>query len=348
MKSNHFFSCILKEVIFFKQNNISTKYICISLISLLLWTNCQQKKPVFDASGTFEATEIIVSAEATGKILALTIKEGSVVKKGEVVGKIDPLSIELQKEQIEASMTALGQKSVDATPQVAVLNEQMTVQRSQIAVQKQQLVNLLREQKRFESLGDAGIIPTQKRDEINGQVDVLKKQIEATEAAIQVFERQISAQKAAISTQNRSISSEKLPLEKRVKQLNDQIARTQIANPIDGTVLSKYAEIGEVTTVGRAIYKVADMSEMTLRVYITGGQLSQLKINQNIKVFIDESTDNYREMTGTIAWISDKAEFTPKTIQTKEERANLVYAVKIKVKNDGALKIGQYAEIKFL
>ena len=307
---------------------------------------CEKKTKKFDAAGTFEATEIIVSAEATGKILDLKIKEGDQLKKGDIIGGIDPLSIQLQKEQVQASMEALTQKSNDPMPQVNVLNEQIATQRNQIAVQKQQLIVLQKEQKRLENLVKADAATPKQLDDLNGQIDILKKQIEASESSVSIFEKQILAQKAGVSIQNRGILSEKAPLEKRVKQLDDLISRAKIANPIDGTVLSKYAEAGEITTTGKPLYKIADMSEMTLRAYISGSQLSQVKINQMVKIMIDDGKDKYREMPGVVTWISDKAEFTPKTIQTKDERANLVYAIKIKVKNDGFLKIGMFGEVK--
>ncbi|MEO8405176.1 MAG: HlyD family efflux transporter periplasmic adaptor subunit, partial [Chitinophagaceae bacterium] len=162
-----------------------------------------------------------------------------------------------------------------------------------------------------------------------------------------VTRQQINVQQSNIGTQNRSILSEGKPLAKRAEQLNDQLEKANIVNPITGTVLTKYAEQGEVTSAGKALYKIADLSTITLRAYITGTQLSQIKLNQQVKVFIDDGKDKYKELAGTIYWISDKAEFTPKTIQTKDERANLVYAIKIKVKNNGFLKIGMYGEVKF-
>ena len=164
---------------------------------------------------------------------------------------------------------------------------------------------------------------------------------------MQVTQQQIDVQKNNVATQNRSILSEGKPLEKRVAQLQDQLDKSNIVNPIAGTVLTKYAEEGEVTASGKALYKIADLSTITLRAYVTATQLSQLKLGQTVKVFADNGPNKYNEYSGTITWISDKAEFTPKTIQTKEERANLVYAVKVKVKNDGYLKIGMYGELKF-
>lgn len=318
----------------------------IALLFLSMMISCNKNNNHFDASGTFEATEIIISSEASGRILDLRISEGDNLKKGDIIGAIDPLSIELQKEQIEASMSALNDKANDATPQVNVINEQIATQRNQVAVQKQQLVVLQREQKRLENLVKAEAATPKQLDDVNGQIDVLKKQIEATESAIMVFQKQISAQKAGVSIQNRAILSEKAPLNKRLKQLDEQIARTKISVPLEGTVLSKYAEQGEITTLGKPLFKLADLSYLTLKAYMTGGQLPLIKLNQKVKVFIDNGVKDYKEIEGVITWISEKAEFTPKTIQTKDERANLVYAVKIKVKNDGSLKIGMFGEVK--
>ena len=176
-------------------------------------------------------------------------------------------------------------------------------------------------------------------DDLNADIDVVKKQMLVTQ-------QQINVQRSNVGTQNRSILSEGKPLEKRVAQLNDQLKRASITNPISGTVITKYAEAGEMTAAGKALYKIADLSTMNLRAYISGTQLSQVKLNQPVKVLIDNGANSYREYPGVITWISDKAEFTPKTIQTKEERANLVYAVKVRVKNDGFIKIGMYGEVK--
>ena len=316
-------------------------------ILLLTLAACKTETPKFDAVGTFEATEIIVSSEATGKILTFTVKEGDTVGVGKIVATIDPLSIELQKEQIAASMTAIGEKSNDATPQVQVFAEQINVQRNQIAVQKQQLTVLQKEQKRFEILVKADAATPKQLDDITGQISILSRQIEAAESQIKVLERQSQTQKDVVSIQNRGISSEKGPLEKRLKQLDDQISRTRVANPLSGTILTKYAEVGEITMAGKALYKIADMREMTLRAYVQGSQLGQVKIGQKVKIRLDDGADKSREVAGTINWISSKAEFTPKTIQTKDERANLVYAIKIGVPNDGSLKIGMYGEVVF-
>jgi HlyD family secretion protein len=210
---------------------------------------------------------------------------------------------------------------------------------NQLAVQQSQLSNLLHEKTRIENLIKADAATGKQLDDMNAQIDVARKQLNVTQ-------QQINVQRNNIATQNRGILSEADPLKKRVAQLQDQAQKANIINPVAGTVISKYAEQGEVTAAGKALYKIADLSSLNLRAYITGIQLPQIKLGQAVKVLIDDGEKKYKEYSGMITWISDKAEFTPKTIQTKEERANLVYAVKIKVKNDGFLKIGMYGEVK--
>jgi len=303
-----------------------------TILSAALFSGCNTNSEQFDASGTFEADEVIVSSELPGKIINFTIEEGATIGKDSIVGAIDAVNVALQKEQVEASIKALGEKTADIAPQVALLQNQLQVQQSQ-------LNNLLHEKARIENLLKADAATGKQLDDINAQIDVVKKQMAVTT-------QQINVQKSNVNTQNRSVLSEAAPLEKRVAQLKDQEKRAYIINPVNGTVITKYAEQGEITSAGKALYKVADLSTLTLRAYITGTQLPQVKLNQPVKVFIDNGVDKYKEYGGTLYWISGKAEFTPKTIQTKEERANLVYAVKIKVKNDGLLKIGMYGEVK--
>jgi HlyD family secretion protein len=304
----------------------------ISILSALILISCGNKKAKYDASGTFEADEVIISAEANGRITSLKLEEGDTLRKAQVVGTIDNENLQLQKQQVEASINALHEKTTNVAPQIKLLEDQAKVQRSQ-------LDNLERERIRTENLVKADAATRKQLDDINAQIDVIKKQIAVTE-------QQIKVQQSNVSTQNRSILSEKEPLQKRAEQLQDQIQRSNIVNPIDGTVITKYVEQGEVTAQGKALYKIADLSTITLRAYISGTQLSQIKSGQQVKVLVDSTETKYKEFDGTITWISDKAEFTPKTIQTKEERANLVYAIKIKVKNDGYLKIGMYGEVQ--
>ena len=304
----------------------------VSIIAALL-TGCNVNNQTPDAQGTFEADEVIVSSEVPGKILSLNLEEGSVLAKDSIVGIIDSVPLELQKAQVEATIGALHQKTLDVRPQIKLLQDQITVQ-------KTQLDNALYEKARTERLVKADAATTKQLDDINNQVDVLQKQIA-------VNEQQIKVQETATGTQNSTVLSEYKPLTKSVAQIEDQLKRANITNPINGTVLTKYAMAGEVTSAGKALYKIADLSVITLRAYITGTQLAQVKLNQQVTVLVDSNAKNYRTYKGVITMISDKAEFTPKTIQTKDERANLVYAIKIHVKNDGYLKIGMYGEVKF-
>jgi HlyD family secretion protein len=308
------------------------KNLATASIALLL-AACNGNGNDFDASGTFEADEVIVSAEAGGRILSLRIEEGMIVGRDSVVGAIDAESIALQKEQVEASIEALGEKTSDSGPQIRMLQDQLAVQQSR-------LNNLLHERTRTENLIRADAATQKQLDDIHAQIDMLRKEMAVTQ-------QQVNVQRSNINTQNRSILSESKPLSKRAAQLDDQLQKASIINPVNGTILTKYAEQGEITSAGKALYKIADLSTITLRAYISGSQLSQVKLGQNVKVLVDDGKDKYKELPGIITWISDKAEFTPKTIQTKDERANLVYAVKIKVKNDGFLKIGMYGEVKF-
>jgi len=304
----------------------------IAAITSLLIIGCNRSENEFDASGTFEADETIVSSEMPGKILSFSVEEGMQIPKDSIVGSVDATNIDLQQQQVEASIHALNEKTANADPQVELLQ-------NQLAVQQSQLDNLLHERARIESLLKADAATPKQLDDINSQIDVVKKSMAVTQ-------QQINVKKNDIATQNRSILSEAEPLRKRVAQLEDQQQRANIVNPVSGTVITKYAEAGEITSSGKALYKIADLSELNLRAYVTGVQLPIIKLGQQVKVMIDQGKKKYKEYSGTIIWISDKAEFTPKTIQTKEERANLVYAIKVKVKNDGFLKIGMYGEVK--
>jgi HlyD family secretion protein len=299
----------------------------------LLALGCRNGNDLHDASGVFEADEVIVSSEVGGKILMFKPDEGTRLSAGDSVVVIDATNIRLQKEQVEASIDALSDKTTDVGPQVQLL-------RDQLEVQETQMVTLERERQRFEKLVKADAATGKQLDDIISQIDQLKKQMDVTR-------QQIKVQLTITGTQNRGVLSEKEPLGKRVAQLDDQLQRSVVVNPVNGTVLTKYAEAGEVTSPGKALYKVADLDIMRLKAYLTGDQLATVKLGQAVKVAVDNGKGSFRDYEGKITWISDKAEFTPKTIQTKDERANLVYAVKIDVKNDGYLKIGMYGEIRF-
>lgn len=309
------------------------KNIFIYTAFLLLLGGCSNNGHTADAQGTFEVDEVIVSAEVPGKIISLNLDEGSVLKKDSVVGMIDSVPLALHKAQVEATIGALRERTMDVRPQVQLLQ-------SQIAVQKAQLANAIYEKSRTERLIKADAATAKQLDDYNNQIDLLIKQIT-------VNERQIKVQQTVTGTQNNTVMSEFKPLKKSVAEIDDQLRRTNIVNPVNGTVLTKYAMAGEETATGKALYKIGDLSVITLRAYITGTQLAQIKLNQQVTVMADSDAAHYRNYKGIITWIADQAEFTPKTIQTKDERANLVYAIKIHVKNDGYLKIGMYGEVKF-
>lgn len=307
--------------------------IFIPLFAGVFMVACQSKEEAFDASGSFEADEVIVSSEIGGQILTFDVHEGDSLANGQVVGTIDADNLTLQKEQVEASIQSLSEKTVNVAPQIRLLQDQISVQQSQ-------LNNLLHEKARMDRLVKADAATGKQLDDITAQIDMLQKQISVTQ-------QQINVQKTTTATQNRSILSEGKPLQKRAAQLEEQLSKAKIINPTNGHVLTKYAEQGEITSPGKALYKIADLSTITLRSYITGSQLSQVRLNQPVIVLVDNGAKDYKSYSGVITSISTKAEFTPKTIQTKEERANLVYAVKIKVKNDGYLKIGMFGEVQF-
>jgi len=294
--------------------------------------SCTQKMD-YDASGNFEADEVIVSAQQSGVLLSYNVKEGDQFKAGDNVGQIDVKIVELQKEQTEASIAALNEKT-------AAPNDQVELVRRQLDVQKSQLAQQIREKTRTENLVKADAATQKQLDDINASIDQLRKQIAVTQ-------QQIKLNTYNTNTQNRGILSEKTPMEKAAAQLQEQINRGQIINPTTGAVLVNYALQGEMQTIGKPLYKIANIDTLDLRAYITGTQLPQIKLDQKVTVRVDNGKDDYKEYTGTINWISSKSEFSPKSIQTKDERANLVYAIKVRVKNDGYLKIGMYGEVIF-
>jgi HlyD family secretion protein len=307
------------------------KYIPL-LLSCSLFA-CRSNDNQFDAQGNFETDETIVSSELPGRLTWFPVQEGAQYQTGDTVAKVDALPLDLQKQQVEASIHALGEKTADVGPAVKLLKDQLSVQETQ-------LDNLRHEKARIERLLKQDAATGKQLDDINYQVEAVQRQMKVTQ-------QQVAVQENNVQTQNRSILSEAPGLEKRVAQLDDQIRRSVVLNPVAGTVLAKYAEQGEITAAGKALYKIADLSYLNLKAYITGDQLAQVKLGQTVKVSTDDGKGGYHTYNGVINWISDKAEFTPKTIQTKDERANLVYAIKMRVKNDGLLKIGMYAEVKF-
>lgn len=291
-----------------------------TLLPMLLWTGCGNGKNSSDATGVFESEEVIISSEVPGILTQFTIEEGQKLEAGQIVAVIDTVQLSLKKKQLDAQVKAVLSKKPDSPSQLAALQRQIDAVSS--------------EKKRFERLVTVNAASQKQVDDLQNQMEILQKQYKATQSSL------------AITTG--SLQSETLPLIAQIEQIQDQINRSTIKNPVSGTVISKYVRQNELTTMGKSLYKIADLATMTLRAYLTGNQLAQVKLGQAVKVLADDGKGGFRELPGELFWISAKSEFTPKTIQTKDERANLVYAVKIRVKNDGYLKIGMYGEIKFL
>lgn len=294
------------------------KHLLYILILLPVLYSCIGNGEKADAYGNFEAVEVIISSEANGKLLSFQLEEGDGLEANQMVGYVDTLQLYLNKKQLQASIMAIKSKTQNVQVQIDVLENQKK--------------NLIREKKRVERLLADSAATTKQFDDIIGQLDVVDKQIVAT--------------KSQLNTINRGLLGEISPLEVKIEQTEDQIKKSVIVNPNGGTVLTKFAYENEITGYGKPLYKIADLTNITLRGYVSGNQLAELKIGQNVKVNIDQQ-DGMKELPGQVTWISSNAEFTPKVIQTKEERVNLVYAFKVLVKNDGELKIGMPGEIYF-
>lgn len=280
---------------------------------------CSKGDDTADAYGNFEATEVIVSAEAAGRLLQFDVEEGALLTAGALVGGIDSIQLSLKKAQLGAGIKAVLSKRPDAGPQLEVIRQQIATQQ--------------REKKRVENLLKANAATPKQLDDINAQIAVLEKQYRATASSLQ--------------TQVSGLTSETAPLSVQVEQVNEQLAQSRIINPVAGTVLTKYVEQGEVVNFGKPLYKIADLRTLYLRAYISGDQLSQIRTGQEVSVQTDLPGGKLRTIKGTVSWIASEAEFTPKTIQTKEERVHLVYAIKVRVQNDGSLKIGMPGELRF-
>jgi len=293
------------------------KSFVIALTTALFLAACAQNENIYDATGTFEAVETIVSSEASGTIQALNIREGQQLKKSTLVGYVDSTQLYLKRKQLQAQIRSVLSRQPSISTQLAALLEE--------------LQQAEREQRRVANLLNADAATRKQLDDATTQVNIVK--------------RKIAAQESSLGITMSSLREETLPLQVQIEQTNDLLDKCRIVNAIDGTVLTKYAEAFETTSAGKPLYKIADLSTLVLRAYITGDQFSSVQLNQKVTVLVD-ATSGYKEYPGTVQWISDKAEFTPKTIQTKDERANLVYAIKIAVKNDGFLKVGMYGEVK--
>jgi HlyD family secretion protein len=288
------------------------------LLLAILIVSCGNDEILPDGYGNFEATEILISAEGTGKIINFEAEEGDKIAKNQILGYIDTVQLQLQKEQIEASIFAVTSKVRDVQVEVNVLTERKNA--------------ILKDKARLQRLYADSAATLKQMDDINSQLDILDKQIDAT--------------RKGLTTTNSGILAEIKPLQIRLKQIEDQLEKCKIKSPITGTILSKFAEEGEFTIIGKPLFKVAELDNLIMKAYISETQLSQVKIGKDITVNIDSKSSS-KSFSGRIMSIAEQAEFTPKIVQTKEERVNLVYAIKIKVPNDGSIKIGMPGEIYF-
>ena len=286
----------------------------ITCILGILLAGCVNDEQASDAYGNFEAVDVLVSAEGQGKLLSFDVEEGERLPNGKTVAVIDTTQLYLQKEQVIATKRAVRSKYLTIEAQSATYNVQ--------------LENLDRELKRIENLLTGGTATGKQRDDILGNIALVESQL------------------AALQSQKSTISAEEHTLLVQVKQIEDKIQKSMTINPVTGLVLEKYKQAGEVVAPGQPLYKIANVDQLTLRAYISGDQLSSVKVGDEVTVRFD-GPGGIAETSGTVSWIASQAEFTPKIIQTREERVNLVYAIKVLVENDGNLKIGMPGEVKF-
>ena len=294
------------------------KLITMASAALLL-TACGNSEKEYDATGTFEATETTVSAEQNGTLLTFTIDEGDEIEAGSEVGLIDTTQTWLKLQQARATQEVYQSQKPDMEKQTSAT--------------RQQLAKAQAEQQRYKELVADGAAPSKMLDDATNQV--------------QVLQRQLAAQLSSLSTNTNALSKQMAATEVQIDQLRDQLHKCHIKAPLKGTVLEKYAERGEFVAVGKPLFKMADMEQVYIRAYVTSAQLQSIRTGQQVKVFADYGDGKKQEYDGTVSWISSRSEFTPKTILTDDERADLVYAVKVRVKNDGFIKIGMYGEVKF-
>lgn len=296
-----------------------SKYL-IFLFAILLLSSCEEETNLSDAYGNFEAVTTIISAETNGRLLSLNVNEGAPLKAGTYIGLVDTIQLHLQRKQLEAQLNTLPKKMRNTIADIEVL--------------KNQKANMIRERDRVQRLMKKKAATPKQLDDLNGEIEVVVKRILALGSNTKIS--------------NRAILSEKEPMIAQIALINEQIRKSYLYNPVDGIVLTKLSEPHEMVAMGAPLYRIGQLDTMTLRFYASAAQLQKIKIGKEVEVLVDDGTESFQFFKGTISWIADQAEFTPKTIQTKEDRVNLVYAVKAKVPNkDGFLKIGMPAEVNF-
>ena len=296
------------------KNTTDIALLCGAAVVMCSVAGCKGSLGDYDAEGYFESTEITVSAEANGRILFFDVEEGERVRADSLLGCIDTVQLYLTKLQLEKTAESVLNSRPDVSSRIQAMEEQL----KSLGFERERLARLLAD----------GAATRKQMDDLDAQIAVLKKQLSAQELALNSSVRSIDAQSAGIGMQ--------------IAQVEDQLSKCRISSPVDGTVLTKYAEAGEFMAAGRPLFKVADMDRVYLRAYLTSGQLADVRLGQQVMVYSDYGGDSVKEYQGTVKWISDQSEFTPKNIQTRDERENLVYAIKVAVKNDGFIKLGMY------
>ena len=293
------------------------KRVLMPIVLLLTATACNRNAG-YDATGTFEATEVVVSAEATGRITSFDAEEGDRLGAGQQVGSIDTVQLYLQKLQLQRNAASVRSTRPDISKQLSSLRERISKQQT--------------ERRRIENLLKDGAATEKQLDDVDAQLKVLNGELDAMLSTLENNTASIDANSSAIELQ--------------IAQIDDRLSKCRIVSPVSGTILAKYAEAGELATTGRPLMKVADLDGIYLRAYFTSDQLADIRLGQKVTVTADFGDDRQYDYEGRITWISEASEFTPKTIQTRNSRANLVYAVKIAVENDGRIKIGTYGEVR--
>lgn len=306
-------------------------YLLTALVFVI--TSCSDNQKEYDATGTFEATEVTVAAKSSGELKTFTLNEGENLNANQVVGNIDDYELQQKQDELTAVLQQLDATASSTSSRQLNLKEQLASLSQQISHEQQ-------EQKRFAELVKDGAVPRKQLDDINNQIQVLQRQYEATRNQIQSNNSSLEKQISAIQAQKQGVMAQK-------RQLEEKINNAQVLSPPQGTVLEKYVEQREFVSIGKPLFKVADTNKMFMRAYITSGQLKSIKVGQKATVFADYGNGQKKQYNGVVTWISNRSEFTPKTILTDDERADLVYAIKIQFTNDGYAKIGMYGEVKF-
>ena len=317
------------------------------LLGCMALASCGGDDNAFDATGTFETTEVTVSAKVSGELMTFDLQEGQSVDENAEVGRIDMRQTELRRQQLTTQKSQFGASRQQTAATKSSTDSRRLNEDTQMAVIRQQIANARREYQRYSELARDGAVAQKQVDEIGYQISVLERQVAATADQVSSNNASLSGQSEGFDAQMEGLDAQMEGIDAQIAQIDDQLANAIVRSPLGGTILEKYVERGEFVTVGKPLFKVGDTKNMVMRAYVTSQQLAGVKVGQKVRVRCTYGGDHKQEYEGTVTWVSDRSEFTPKTIVTDDERADLVYAVKIAVKNDGNIKIGMYGEVKF-